>query len=102
MPTEKRPKSRCTDRSAALAAAARQIGVEHQAISAGDGQRAIGPGHIYNINGYHSRLKNWMRGLSGVASSYPQPYLGWFRALNRFSVTGSRKPCALFALALGI
>jgi hypothetical protein len=76
VPTKKRPKSRCTDRSAALAAAVRHIGVEHHAINAGASQRAIGPGHINTVNGYHSRLKNWMRRLSGVASSYPHHYLG--------------------------
>jgi len=92
----------CTDGSAALAAAARHIGVEHHAINASIGLRLIGPWHINNVNGYHSRLKNWMRRFNGVASSYLHHYLGWFRALDRFSATGGLKPCALLALAVGI
>jgi transposase-like protein len=47
----------CTDGSNALAAAARHIGVEHHALNLSAGQRVIGPWHINNVNGYHSRLK---------------------------------------------
>jgi hypothetical protein len=47
----------CTDGSLALAAAARHLGVEHHAINASAGQHAVGPWHINNVNGYHSRLK---------------------------------------------
>jgi len=92
----------CTDGSAALAAAARHIGVEHHAINASIGHRSIGPWHINNVNGYHSRLKNWMRKFNGVACSYLHRYLGWFRALDRFRPTGGLKPGALLALAVGI
>jgi transposase-like protein len=91
----------CTDGSAALAAAARHIGVEHHAINASAGQHAIGPWHINNVNGYHSRLKNWLRRFNGVASSYLPHYLGWFRALERFRPI-ALTPQALLALAIGI
>lgn len=91
----------CTDGSAALAAAARHIGVEHHAINASAGQHAIGPWHINNVNGYHSRLKNWLRRFNGVASSYLPHYLGWFRALERFRPAALTPP-ALLALAIGI
>ena len=91
----------CTDGSAALAAAARHIGVEHHAINASAGQHAIGPWHINNVNGYHSRLKNWLRRFNGVASSYLPHYLGWFRALERFRPR-SLTPPALLALAIGV
>ena len=91
----------CTDGSNALAAAAHYIGVEHHAINASAGQHAIGPWHFNNVNGYHSRLKNWMRRFNGVASSYLHRYLGWFRALDRFRITGLT-PSALLALALGV
>ena len=91
----------CTDGSAALAAAARYIGVEHHSINASAGQRSLGPWHINNVNGYHSRLKNWLRRFNGVASSYLRHYLGWFRALDRLRPT-ALTPSALLALAIGI
>jgi transposase-like protein len=91
----------CTDGSGALAAAASVIGVEHHAINISAGQHAIGPWHINNVNGYHSRLKTWLRRFNGVASSYLRHYLGWFRALDRFRQPGL-KPSALLALAVGI
>ena len=64
-------------------------------------QHAIGPWHINNVNGYHSRLKNWLRRFNGVASSYLHHYLGWFRALERFRPI-ALTPSALLALAIGI
>ena len=91
----------CTDGSAGLAAAARHIGVEHHALNLSAGQRALGAWHINNVNGHHSRLKTWMRRFNGVASSYLRNYLGWFRALDRFSSDGL-KPAALLALAVGV
>lgn len=91
----------CTDGSPALAAAARHIRVEHQAINVSAGEHARGPWHINNVNGYHSRLKAWLRRFNGVASSYLHHYLGWFRALDRFSATGL-KPSALLKLAVGV
>ena len=90
----------CTDGSGALAAAARHIGVEHHAINASAGQRVNGPWHINNVNGYHSRLKNWLHRFNGVASSYLRNYLGWFRMLDRFSATGL-PASAVLALAIG-
>lgn len=91
----------CTDGSTALAAAARHIGVEHHAINASAGEHAVGPWHINNVNGYHSRLKNWLRRFNGVASSYLPHYLGWFRALERFRPV-TLTPPALLALAIGV
>lgn len=92
----------CTDGSLALAAAARHLGVEHHAINASAGQHAVGPWHINNVNGYHSRLKNWLRRFNGVASDYLARYLGWFRALDRFRQLGGLTPPALLALAIGV
>lgn len=90
----------CTDGSRALAAAARHIGIEHHAVNLSAGQRALGAWHINNVNGFHSRLKNWLRRFNGVASSYLHHYLGWFRTLDRFSSNGL-KPSTLLALAIG-
>ena len=91
----------CTDGSGSLAAAASHLGVEHHCIIVSAGQHVAGPWHIQNVNGYHSRLKNWMRRFNGVATSYLPNYLGWFRALDRLSPTGP-KPATLLALAIGV
>jgi transposase-like protein len=91
----------CTDGSSGLAAAANHIGVEHHALNLSAGQRVLGAWHINNVNGYHSRLKNWLRRFNGVASSYLRNYLGWFRTLDRFNPDGI-KPAALIALAIGV
>jgi hypothetical protein len=65
------------------------------------GQHVVGPWHINNGNGYHSRLKGWLRRLYGVASSYLRRYLGWFRALDRFRTPGLT-PGTLLRFAMGI
>jgi len=39
--------------------------------------------HIQNINNYHSRLKEWMRGFHGVATKYLSHYMHWFRILEK-------------------
>lgn len=90
----------CTDGSGALAAAAAHIRVVHHGLNASAGQRVIGPWHINNVNGYHSRFKGWLRRFKGVASSYLPNYLGWFRALDRHRASGLQ-PASLLALAVG-
>ena len=89
----------CTDASAALAAAAKDRGIEHHAINSARGERRRGPWHIQNVNAYHSRYKTWMRRFHGVATSYLQNYLGWFRALDRNAQSGA-PPASLLALAI--
>ena len=91
----------CTDGPAALAAVARHIGVEHHAINASKGKHAHGPWHINNVNGHHSRLKNWLRRFNGVAPSYLPHDPGWFRILQPFR-PATLSPPALLALAIGI
>ena len=75
--------------------------MEHHAINLSAGQHALGPWHINNVNGYHGRLKGWLRRFNGVASFYLHHYLGWFRALDRFRTPGLTAP-ALLTLAAGI
>ena len=90
----------CTDGSGALAAAARQLGVEHHAINLSAGIRVNGAWHIQNVNAYHSRLKTWVRKFNGVATRYLANYLGWFRTIDRESAFGL-KPSQWLALAMG-
>jgi len=91
----------CTDGSAAMAAAAREMGVQHEAVNRSAGERVRGPWHIQNANAYHSRLKSWMARFKGVATSYLENYLGWFRALDRASKT-RLKTAPMLALAVGL
>ena len=91
----------CTDGSAAMAAAAKEMGVHHEAMNLSAGERVRGPWHIQNANAYHGRLKGWMHRFKGVATSYLESYLGWFRALDR--ATRSRAPVPpMLRLALGL
>lgn len=90
----------CTDGSGSLAAAARDIGIEHHALNFTAGIRVIGPWHIQNVNAYHARLKGWMRRFRGVATRYLDSYLGWFRAIERSSASRSQ-PASWLAMALG-
>lgn len=90
----------CTDGSGMLAAAARELGIEHQAVNTLKGERRRGAWHIQNVNAYHSRFKTWMRRFNGVATSYLENYLGWFRALDRNAQSGT-KSASFLALALG-
>ena len=91
----------CSDGSAAMAAAARDIGVQHQAVNLSRGQRTRGPWHIQNANAYHSRLKNWMHRFNGVATSYLESYLGWFRAIDRANQV-RQTSAPMLALAIGL
>ena len=91
----------CSDGSAAMAAAATALRVQHEALNLSAGERVRGPWHIQNANAYHGRLKAWIARFKGVATDYLQSYLGWFRALDRASKT-RRNSAPLLALALGL
>ena len=90
----------CTDGSRALAGAARELGIEHHAVNLSAGIRVDGAWHIQNVNAYHSRLKAWVYKFRGVATCYLANYLGWFRAIDRYS-GGELKPAQWLAMALG-
>lgn len=91
----------CTDGSAAMAAAAKELGVHHEAMNLCAGERVRGPWHIQNANAYHGRLKGWMHRFRGVATSYLESYLGWFRALDRARRSRNQRP-PMLRLALGL
>lgn len=93
-----------TDGSGGLAAAARQLGIEHHAVNLSAGIRVDGAWHIQNVNAYHSRLETWVRKFNGVATRYLENYLGWFRTLDRKSTDPlnlkPQKPPQWLALAM--
>lgn len=89
----------CTDGGTALAAAARDIGVEHHPVNVSAGLRVQGAWHIQNVNAFGSRLRQWLLRFKGVSTRYLENYLGWFRALDR-SPGFSPEPASLLALAV--
>ena len=91
----------CTDGSAAMAAAAHELHLHHEAVNLRAGERVRGPWHIQNVNAYHGRLKSWLARFQGVATSYLENYLGWFRALDRTS-KNRQKSAPMLALAVGL
>lgn len=91
----------CTDGSSALAAAARELGVEHHPINVAAGVRVDGAWHVQNVNAFGSRLRDWLRRFKGVATKYLDSYLGWFRTLDR-SPGFAPHPASLLALAVRV
>jgi transposase-like protein len=91
----------CTDGSAAMAATAHGMGLQHEALNLSAGERVRGPWHIQNVNAYHGRLKSWIARFRGVATDYLENYLGWFRALDRAS-QARRTKAPMLALAVGL
>ncbi|MCD2515718.1 IS1595 family transposase [Massilia sp. G4R7] len=57
-------------------------GIMHESINVRAGRRARGAIHIQNVNGWHSRFKNWLVRFKGVASRYLANYSGWQRLLD--------------------
>lgn len=71
----------------------------HVPIYASRGEHTYEGFHIQNVNGYVSRLKNWMVRFKGVASRHLANYLGWRRMIER---DGTRlTPHHILAEALG-
>ncbi len=91
----------CTDGSSALAAVARNLGVEHHPINVSAGVRVQGAWHVQNVNAFSSRLRLWMLRFKGVATRYLANYLGWFRALDR-SPRFAPEPASLLASAVRV
>ena len=70
--------------SGAYVAITRDAGIRHEAVNTAAGERVRDRVfHIQNVNAYDSRLKQWMRRFNGVATRYPDSYLGWRRLIER-------------------
>ncbi len=65
-----------TDAWRAYKTYAKEKGLEHYRIKSDDGKHVIkGLYHIQNVNGLHSRLKQWIDHFKGVATKYLDNYL---------------------------
>ena len=71
-----------SDSAAAYKVFARRCGIAHEAVNLKAGIRARGAIHLQNVNGWHSRFKNWLLRFRGVASRYLVNYSGWQRVLG--------------------
>ena len=56
--------------------------------------------HINNVNGYHGRLKEWLRPFHGVATKYLDRYLGWRRTVE--AIGSDPEPQDWLRSALGL
>ena len=57
--------------------------------------------HINNVNGYHGRLKEWLRPFHGVATKYLDHYLGWRRAVEALGAAAQPEAWLRGAVGLG-
>ena len=74
----------CTDGAKPYAAFANKAGLRHEVLNQSAGERTRGRTmHLQNVNGYHSRLKEWIRPFHGVSTRWLPNDLGWRRMLDR-------------------
>lgn len=73
----------CCDGGKAIVSFARKAKIPCCILPKPGGPRPEAPElHINNVNGYHGRLKEWLRPFHGVATEYLGNYLGWRRAVE--------------------
>ena len=92
----------CCDGGKSIVAFARGAGLPVHVLPAPGGLRPDAPQfHINNVNGYHSRFKEWMRRFHGVATKNLPNYLGWRRSLEALAQEATPKRWILGAVELG-
>lgn len=74
----------CTDKHPSLGKYANMNNFKHVELNLSKDIRVIkNIYHIQNVNGYHSRLKEWLRRFKGVSTKYLDNYLSWFDFVDR-------------------
>lgn len=74
----------CTDNDTAYRRFARTKGLELIQL---DNHETKGIYHIQHVNGYHSRLKAFIRKFKGVSCKYIENYLAWLNMVNERGLT---------------
>lgn len=70
----------CSDSFLSYGLLCKQLKLAHKRLNFTKGIRILeNVFHIQNVNGYHSRLHNWMGRFHGVATKYLENYLAWHR-----------------------
>ena len=73
----------CCDGGKAIVSFARKAKIPCYILPKPGGPRPEAPNlHINNVNGYHGRLKEWLRPFHGVATANLNHYLGWRRGVE--------------------
>jgi transposase-like protein len=92
-----------TDANSAYRAFAREAGIAHAFVNVSAGVRVAahprGAVHVQNVNGYHSRLHQWLLPFHGVATRYLSNYLGWRWAIDQQRIDSSE---TLLRAAVGV
>lgn len=71
----------CSDKARAFQVYARRRKIEHIQLQSGTASK-IDVYHIQNVNGYHSRLKQFIRLFKGVSTKYLNNYLVWMNVIQ--------------------
>ena len=71
----------CSDKARAFQVYARRRKIEHVQLQSGTASK-IDVYHIQNVNGYHSRLKQFIRRFKGVSTKYLNNYLVWMNVIQ--------------------
>jgi transposase-like protein len=91
----------CCDGGKAIVSFARKAKIPCCILPSPGGPRAEAPNlHINNINGYHGRLKEWLRPFHGVATKYLGHYLGWRRTVEALGADVKRQDWLRSALGI--
>jgi len=92
----------CCDGGKAIVGFARKARIPCHILPAPGGPRPEAPTlHINNVNGYHGRLKEWLRPFHGVATKYLDHYLGWRRTVEALGATAQPETWLQSAAGIG-
>jgi len=93
----------CCDGGKAIVSFARKAKIPCCILPSPGGPRPEAPAlHINNVNGYHGRLKEWLRPFHGVATKYLDHYLGWRRTLEALGADVKRQDWLRSAIGIGV
>jgi hypothetical protein len=93
----------CCDGGQAIVGFARKAKIPCCILPTPGGPRPEAPNlHINNVNGYHGRLKEWLRPFHHVATKYLGNYLGWRRGLRRSGANAKQQAWLRSALGIGV
>lgn len=93
----------CCDGGKAIVGFARKAKIPCCILPTPGGPRPEAPNlHINNVNGYHGRLKEWLRPFHGVATRYLGNYLGWRRTIEALGANARQQAWLRSALGIGV
>jgi hypothetical protein len=92
----------CCDGGSAITAFARRAKLNVHVLSAPGNPGPEAPEHhINNVNGYHGRLKEWMRRFHGVATKNLASYLSWRRTTEALGAATAAEAWIMAAVGMG-